>query len=518
MSLRRSASSWKSAVVFSTALAGCGDAAMSDETPEPEVVEQKAGELLSGSKAITSTSSTFWQSEAASVIGADKREYVGYNQGGVAESFVNTNVAKPTAGLGPTDFANYEDRISCQGTSRAGYSVRATDGTWTQHTMPAPVAYPLLWGDPALASLGNTIFYSVVAVPHDRLLATSNWTHPTSLRRCLRFSEQPGSTFYRGMTETQAITAACIGRGTGGSLTIDPAKGCFRQGNDIFDGGAMTSTSSFVYAAYHNATRKRTMVYRATETGTFTAIASPPLTSKVGHPLLVTLAPSVYLIETTPDAFYLSEYKETTNTWNGPHKIVTSRVDGDVALVGGKPIRGRGYDAKVIFNSFAPPSLLLVFQRQNAGFTQLYRASCTIGPGTTCLDSETGGTALTSAVRDSFMPAIAQTSRIPSIGAFPQFTTYISWQNSFNSTVRLRYGKLVGDQFTHEYGPGQAQTPCAMLPDYWGDYDTMYVRNNSTATPSLQRALTDSTAGSCTQYDYRATHQHVSLMGLPPLL
>ena len=51
--------------------------------------------------------------------------------------------------------------------------------------------------------------------------------------------------------------------------------------------------------------------------------------------------------------------------------------------------------------------------------------------------------------------------------------------------------------------------------NYWGDYDSMYVKNNATTLPTFHRSFTDSTEATCdtttrANLDFRSQDQHVS--------
>jgi hypothetical protein len=61
------------------------------------------------------------------------------------------------------------------------------------------------------------------------------------------------------------------------------------------------------------------------------------------------------------------------------------------------------------------------------------------------------------------------------------------------------------------------QAPCVIPPDYWGDYDVMYSRNNGGANwDTLARTVTDSSQHQCDERAFRAFPQHVSEVTFTP--
>jgi hypothetical protein len=143
-----------------------------------------------------------------------------------------------------------------------GWSVFQGIGSrWKRFRLRPPPGIAVLWGDPAMTRLGNTVFYSNVAS------AKNAWdaVHKVGSSNCGGFCDDCVV-----WTSTERPTpggGACIALITPGKSFVpngrlrDPEvhMQCIRNGldgpsgaNDFYDGGSMAATSARVYAAYNN--------------------------------------------------------------------------------------------------------------------------------------------------------------------------------------------------------------------------------------------------------------------------
>ena len=174
-----------------------------------------------------------------------------------------------------------------------------------------------------------------------------------------------------------------------------------------------------------------------------------------------------------------------------------------------------------IANPPAPARLNIFYHKKSGNFMRIQGVSCGFGAD---LVVGCGSVArwVTPSTDNAFIPQAAQVSRqLPGelFASFRHFVSYYSDEGQPTGGVRVRFAEVTStNAFTPTFAPGGGvQAPCVIPPDYWGDYDVMYSRNNGGANwGTLARTVTDSSQHQCDKRVYRSFPQHVSEVTFTP--
>jgi hypothetical protein len=487
-------------VIVSLALtvgaASCGDPR--DGTPSSDV-ETAAQALLGTNISNALVPNSTFQSETSSVA----------SLGGMAAVAFNTD-----------DSAHGIPNVSkCRLHSQSALSYRSTaGGAWRVIHIPVPTSQgvSILRGDPSTAffDLGTSyrVFVSSIAI------SDATWNGLT--KRTDGCADNavvvPAANIDRGCVSAVEIPKSGAAASMGLAFCVAP------QVSGQFDGGSVwTGSNGYLYAAYWNAktTVRRVEVFR-TNAQAFTALAVPfPGMSILGHPKFVqgSNGGPALIAPDSGGTFWFTAFNETTLTWSTPAFVASGfSWQRPITLKDGKTLREVGYWATWFSSGPSPSSLLFFFEKPGTGtFTRLQGVACGTIPSLGC--SEMPGWT-TSTTANAFMAGIAVAHIPQPPSPYPRVAPWLSyWNDSARSDgqVTMRWAALnfAGSGSLTLIDLGTTERPCG-AGLYWGDYDQMAVDNDFSASATVLRPFTDSTAATCNTST--GDPQHVSLLSISP--
>jgi hypothetical protein len=350
-------------------------------------------------------------------------------------------------------------------------------------------------------------------------------------RGCFRTSNFSGSGLPDGFGESGStpLAGACI-LGTNLQTINGPsALQCFRRsngvdastGNDFLDGGSMAPCATALYAAYEDTVSHSLAMYRMPSRGSWAPVAGDSAIAADNHPVLIEALGFTGIWLLTSKSHTLTVRTHGTSGFGTPVTVTTDHNPADLTINGGAKIRrGRGVAGIV---ASAPRTVTWIAYEtttQKAGSAVVKNAIFLMRCTTTCTQTtRVGGVdPLTGRGSHAFLPALALTYKLingvptPMVGmtywtdAGQTGNRLVLRQYTFNIDGTVRSG---GDVTT-------AQVACPGTgAEYWGEYDSMYVKDGASASPSFHRSITDSTEATCdtstrANLDYRSQNQHVS--------
>jgi hypothetical protein len=477
--------------------AGCGSAnvlSSTDELPE-EARRPAAVRTLPGSTNVSDAPGfelSFESQSSAAVLGT--RAFIAYRAGDPRYvDYVATTRGR-------------EDRRTCAGASELSYSVGSPPSqTYRRERIDPPEGIAVLAGPVAMTAFSSAVFFSALASPNDR------WQAALNDGDCVRTSQEPSSELPRSLAQAGALAGACIMNLPGHGVS------CFRRGNDTFEGGSLAATSSHVYAAYRDATRNDVALFRAGSDGDFVEMRLPE-SARADHDVsLAASGPQLYLAYLLGSRVVLRVFDETTGTWNAPRIVAEDANRRMVPAVRRRPALAVKSFTFAVLPGEPTPTLVFFWQRR-VGSTQkttLRGALCDLTRSGAC---DAPLHLRVSNASNNFLPSIATASAVAADGSRTHRHVLSFWSDRGrrDGQVRLRVAEFDREGWAERWANDSVQRPCPILdagaPADWGLSDASFVIGQDTATPTIYRALTDSTQGACTSSAFRATHQHVSVL------
>jgi hypothetical protein len=446
---------WALAPVLSVAL-GCG------RPPEEEELEQRTSKLVQFGDAVTAFGDFDGGSETATLVNQSSfgsRKIVAFN----FEDHAHVTYSAT-------------DRTVCPGASLMGWATAPTTpgSAFTRKRVPAPAAFPVLWGDPGIGQVPGTglVYMANLAVPAQNMPAG-------------------GACIHGGLTQ---IGAACIARSTDGgqNFTLSTTDCLYTPDLAFYDGTAITGTApgGAVYAAFFHTTGIGNIdTYRAaTPTRPFLLMPNGfPGKAMCDHPRMTSDGSNMFIMakECATQRLWLNY--ATGGTWgsaaNGWPLLVGSDYTGqnDIVIKGLPLRRGAEYDLMINTNGLAFSEYVEVLYAATVGTHSVLRdVSCRIFAGGGNQKCTLKGT-IDPGVH-AFHPSVAVADVRPA-GGGETVVYQATWSQQVGDTVQIFSALLNGPTGTRTSIVGRSETggtePCpdkrvdafGNESDYWGDYN-----------------------------------------------
>lgn len=411
-------------------------------------------------------------------------------------------------------------RLVLPGASLMGWSNSLDGGTtWSYGGKVAPPnGWPVLWGDPSLATDfldQRYVFMANLAVPAAKMPAggINGPLNPIS-----------GAAYLGG---------ACIARSQDGGLTFGVAQ-CVSSNNDFYDGSSLVAAGSpydrSVFAAFRDVDKNRIDVYMSpTPTGQFQQLANPFPGIPIGsHPRLrydaTTGSLYVAALGAIDNKIYVNRY--VSDGWRTP--VVASiqtagkpdiQLSDRVLRTGyqfsfdiGNPSAKGGDDLRFAYTAFD--------QQSNRYYIRGSYCSSDLSGG--CRDAPEWGTTPgnLSLTGDQFHPYVRAFTGFVNLAPVWKLAYTTREDDPSGNTVSVREGNLdvLGDG-TRVFVPHRLPGGLLVCPDsrgYWGDYNELqFAGIDQNLNPLFMLTFTDSSQGCVTRWDYTSHHVHVTSVVFP---
>jgi hypothetical protein len=204
--------------------------------------------------------------------------------------------------------------------------------------------------------------------------------------------------------------------------------------------------------------------------------------------------------------------------WDGPWLVGTGFSDAPTTLRPfGPSIRERGIATAYLYQDGpVGPNLGIFYRKVSNGVSQLEGHYCNTD-GNTPMSCPVFPTPIGSVNDNVFMGSVRNAALPHSPFSINKWVvSYWTDEGQGNSgNIILKYAKFdAAGNFTY-FSTSAIQKPCPTNANYWGDYDTMYVRGNGTSSAVFERPVTDSTSAACVPHYYHANPMHVTLLSIP---
>lgn len=374
----------------------------------------------------------------------------------------------------------------CSGFSYMGVAMAtpAMGVFWHAYRIPVGSGVAIYYGDPSVTATDAGA--NVLVRISNLAVSTAHWNGIAGANGCAVKSTLPQNVIDQICEQDVLLPKS-------GGAAIPSAPVCFTlMGNS--DSSLLARTGVGLYLATWNFQFNSIDVY----TVSAPHFAGQPFPGKTmtGHPVAVKTTDGSFSIVAPDgnDQIWYTALDESTGNWSTPFLIggaYTGLESNNVTLSNSTVLRQRGLDAAW---GFFPTGQVLnvVYSSDVTGTTPgLVKYTCSASAATliSCSKTWDTGTAKT------LLPSIVTATKVVS-GRLSSVRTFVSyWQDVGGAAPLQLYYR---QDFTAPTAVGGAQNPCPQTIHYWGDYDEMFVYNNFTASPMVNRPFTDSSDGACT--------------------
>jgi len=395
------------------------------------------------------------------------------------------------------------------GASLMGWSNSIDGGqTWNYGGKVTPPSdWPVLWGDPSLATDfidQRYVFMANLAVPK---------------------SKMPAGGIDGALNGF--IGGACIARSTDGGLSFSLAQ-CVTNNNDFYDGSSMVAAgSSFdrsVFAAFRDVDQNKIDVWKSpSDTGTFSLLSNPFPNIPIGsHPRL-RFDPdtdTLYVAALGLDDNKIYVNKFSSGSWGSPAVAsLTTAGNPDITLSDrflrtayqfsfdvGAPSDNGGDDIRFAYTAF------------DSGSNRFYiRGSFCNLDLTKCFDAPEWGTTpgnfnLTGDQFHPYVRAFRGFFGLPPVWKLAYTTRE---DDPSGNTLGTREGGLAilpnGTRIFIPFGLPGGLLVCPDQRGYWGDYNELqFAGFDKDANAQFMLTYTDSSKGCLTRWEFTSHHVHVT--------
>ncbi len=468
-----------------------------------------------------------------SAITPDSSQFVG-NQTESAIAVANFE-GKTTVSIAFNDDGGREvrytdtDRIVGRGASQFGWSYSADRGRSFVYggKVPATDEWPVMWGDPAIASLH----------PDERYVFMSNLAVPAS--------KMPASGEIVGGFDGRVLGGACIAKSSDGGRSF-ALWHCVHQNNDFYDGGTAVAgsdanggTDRRIFFGFIDITLLEIHVWQADNenVGELRKLPNP----FAGNPM--SSHPRLRIDRATGDLYAaaLSSEKRvlvsrwSAGSWSTP-RIASGSTTTEIQTIPFASSKMRTapeftFDVGPATDSESSDAVRVFTTRLRANGTHFVEGwACPRGLGGGC--RATPGWSTESSTSDQFQPAVTAFQGLPFLGVPGRWElTYLTRAgDAGGDRVSVDRTGLGGDATSGRYiVPTQIVSLGYVCPDtrggsslggYWGDYNDMALLEvQSGKVPRFLRTFTtsdrsDFIEGCYSQQSFFSTHVHLKAIRL----